>query len=150
MENFFEITVERNGDTVLITPAGEIDLAAEAELEAVLDSVPDRGAVVLDMSAVTFMDLTGLYFLLDLRRVADRRGSTLTATGWRRQPLRLLACTVGAGGSAYGSAEATAPVARAAEVRGQLDARAALARYLGAPRTPEPSPGLQEVRRESG
>ncbi|GHB51174.1 hypothetical protein GCM10010347_21150 [Streptomyces cirratus] len=143
MEAIFEITVERTGDTVLVTPAGEIDLAVEAELAAVLDSLPDQGAVILDMSAVTFMDLTGLRFLLDLRRLTARHGSTLVATGWHRQPLRLLAaCGVGACEPAAPSDGAAVPaVAPGTEVRGPLDARVAVARYLGAPRPPEPFAG---------
>ncbi|MFD2120777.1 STAS domain-containing protein [Streptomyces cirratus] len=124
-------------------PAGEIDLAVEAELAAVLDSLPDQGAVILDMSAVTFMDLTGLRFLLDLRRLTARHGSTLVATGWHRQPLRLLAaCGVGACEPAAPSDGAAGagggPWHGGARPTGRPGSRR---RYLGAPRPPEPFAG---------
>ncbi|MBT2407599.1 MULTISPECIES: STAS domain-containing protein [unclassified Streptomyces] len=66
MESFFEITVDRAGDTLTITFAGEIDFSAERALDAVLGSLPAGAAVVVDISGVTFMDLAGLRFLLAL------------------------------------------------------------------------------------
>lgn len=154
MESFFEITVERTGDTVLITPVGEIDIAAKADLDAVLASLPDGCAVVVDMSAVSFMELTGLRFLLDLHRLAARHGSVLVTAGWRGQPVRLLTRVAEVRGSA-------APlVASAGEVRRRLGARAVLARFLAAPAPlsppapPEPaslpSAGRPDVAGRSG
>jgi anti-sigma B factor antagonist len=55
--------------------AGELDMAAAPELERSLVEAPaDRDCLVLDMSALTFLDSTGIHFLVQLNAAAEREG----------------------------------------------------------------------------
>ncbi|MGW7103429.1 STAS domain-containing protein [Streptomyces sp. NPDC054838] len=133
MDSFFEISVERTGpDAVRISPVGEIDHTAQADLEAVLATLPGGAAVVLDMSRVSFMDLTGLQFLLDLRRLARASGAPILIAGWQRQPRRLLDLAAGLGGEPSGSGRHRA----VAELRDSTRDRAELERFLGSAQAP--------------
>jgi anti-sigma B factor antagonist len=56
-----------------VTLAGEIDLSTVPELESAMEraSVPDTAEVAFDLSRVSFMDSSGLAFLIGVgRRVA--------------------------------------------------------------------------------
>jgi anti-anti-sigma factor len=61
----------RDEDLVVTTVRGEIDLDSSAQLNTVLNKVPNDEPVVLDMSEVTFMDSSGLAVLL--RQSMSRR-----------------------------------------------------------------------------
>jgi anti-sigma B factor antagonist len=74
---------ERDG-AVVVQLTGELDLynahAVRDELFAVAAREPDR--VVVDLSAVTFIDSTGLGVLIEARtRLANRRAFLLAAPG---------------------------------------------------------------------
>ena len=71
------VEVTRDGGVVLTTVRGEIDMASAADLGAALDRVPTDEHVVLDLSAVDFMDSSGLAVVL--RQAMRRRdaGGTL-------------------------------------------------------------------------
>jgi len=76
-----ELTVDTRIErgVAVMTPRGELDLAGAPELEkalATLDDEPDVHAIVLDLSAVEFMDSSGLRAVVQ----ADRR---TTETGRR-------------------------------------------------------------------
>ena len=64
------VDVEQDGGIVLMTVRGEIDIASDDELAAALDRVATSERVVLDLSAVEFMDSSGLAVVL---RQAMRR-----------------------------------------------------------------------------
>ena len=67
--------VERGGEVLL---SGEIDLAAKAELRSVLDAVLVRdGRLVVDLTAVSFIDSSGIEALCMARRRAERSGATV-------------------------------------------------------------------------
>lgn len=79
---------------LVITLAGEIDLTSRGTLEAATRTTPPDGLPLrLDMSGVTFMDSSGLNFLLTLRHRLTAAGSSLTLTGIREEPMRVLALT---------------------------------------------------------
>ena len=65
------VDVERAGDSVRIALRGELDLATVDQADAAWSrpEVQSSGTVVLDLSGVTFIDSTGLRFLL----LADQR-----------------------------------------------------------------------------
>ena len=67
----FSVSRRRAGDTVVVAPVGEIDLATvgvvEAEIEGALREAP---ALVLDLSEVTFIDSAGLRLVLETSRRA--------------------------------------------------------------------------------
>jgi anti-anti-sigma factor len=66
-------------DTTVLTLAGEIDLAvAEHHRQTVRDALQGRPlALTLDLSAVTFMDSTGLDVLLYARNACQAKGVAL-------------------------------------------------------------------------
>ena len=58
------VELTRDDGVALATVLGEIDLDSSAQLNTVLNKVAKEETVVLDMSAVTFMDSSGLAVLL--------------------------------------------------------------------------------------
>jgi anti-sigma B factor antagonist len=62
-----EVTLIERGTTVRIVASGEIDLATAPRLRAALSFAPDATPelIELDLSAVTFIDSSGLHVLLD-------------------------------------------------------------------------------------
>ncbi|MFC7532002.1 STAS domain-containing protein [Actinoplanes sp. GCM10030250] len=76
----FDCTIERNGDTLVVVPEGDVDIDNAAVLRQVLQQVIDRGDcphVEVDMSSVTFLDSSGLGMLVAARRAAEAKGATL-------------------------------------------------------------------------
>jgi len=63
--------------------AGEIDIAVNDELQDAIDIVlaDVPGSVVVDMSAVSFMDSTGLRFLVGFRTACDAADTLWTLRG---------------------------------------------------------------------
>lgn len=64
-------------ETPIIKLAGELDLSNVGELRRALDSVAQAELVVIDMSAVEFMDSTALAALVRYRKEAAARGTAL-------------------------------------------------------------------------
>ena len=56
------VTAEQLDDQIRVIAAGEIDVRTAADLRVALDAVLDGrpSKIVIDLSAVTFMDSTGL------------------------------------------------------------------------------------------
>ena len=65
---FGELTVSerRDGDTVTLLLAGELDIATAGRVEALLTGAEagDARQIVLDLSGLTFMDSTGVRLVL--------------------------------------------------------------------------------------
>ena len=74
--------VERNGDTVVVSLAGELDLYnAEAVRSVLLEECarrPER--VVIDLSRVAFIDSTALGVLIEARTKLENRRAFLLAS----------------------------------------------------------------------
>ena len=77
MSSFFEalpsfgLTVERYDGVATVVLSGELDLATAPRLSGAVAEHADAKLLVLDMTAITFMDSTGVTALLR----ADRRRS---------------------------------------------------------------------------
>ncbi|HVL85080.1 MAG TPA: STAS domain-containing protein [Pseudonocardia sp.] len=75
------ITIDgvRHGETLVLTVAGELDVATGPRLRAELaDALEAPGAVVvLDLTGVTFMGSTGIAVLVDADWQARQRGAQL-------------------------------------------------------------------------
>ena len=71
---------------------GELDMARAGELDGLLAQYGASQAthVEVDLAQVTFIDSTGLGFLVGLRRLAEPRGGTVTLVGPSRTCQRLL------------------------------------------------------------
>ncbi len=79
VEHDFEAKVEETGGRVGIAIRGELDLAATARLRAPLEDAAARAsdALVLDLSAVRFIDSTGLHAILSVSRRMKAEGRRL-------------------------------------------------------------------------
>ncbi|MFG3345702.1 STAS domain-containing protein [Streptomyces sp. NPDC048018] len=88
------LTTREDADRMVITVSGEMDLASCPTLERATRVAPSSGTpLCLDMSGVTFMDSSGLNFLLILQRRLREAGSPLVLTGLQEGPKRVLALT---------------------------------------------------------
>lgn len=87
----FAITeLERVDRTAVIAVEGELDLSSATSFREALDELPgeEHGAVVLDLSAVTFIDSTALRLLLDAQR-RIREASVMPVVCTNRNVLRI-------------------------------------------------------------
>jgi anti-anti-sigma factor len=75
----FVALVEPGPDVVTVLLAGELDLAVEDETHTAIHAAWRLGAqaVVVDLTAVTFMDSTGVQALLAAQSAADAAGRRL-------------------------------------------------------------------------
>ena len=76
--------IDRRGEAVVVSLAGELDLYnAEEVRRALLDTLADRTELlVVDLAEVTFIDSTALGVLIEARsRMTDRSGFRLAAPG---------------------------------------------------------------------
>lgn len=88
----FAIEEERAGAATVVRLSGEVDVAASPELRARVDAAA-AGPLVFDLSAVTFVDSSGLRELLRARMECDRRGGRLLLAGVPATVARLLELT---------------------------------------------------------
>jgi len=90
-------TVQRARGTVILAVDGEIDLATALALEVELLSVLRSGprGLLLDLSAVAFIDCSGLNVLLRSRATATRLGIEFRLCKISRPVSRLLSLTIG-------------------------------------------------------
>jgi anti-anti-sigma factor len=72
----YSLRVERNGPGHVVHLSGEIDIAATAALRQVLDERSDQ-VVVLDFSAVTFLDSSAIGVLVGALHRAETDGGTV-------------------------------------------------------------------------
>jgi anti-sigma B factor antagonist len=76
----FDCTIERQGDTMRVTPEGDIDAANAPLLREVLRQVLETGEaghIEVTMRDVTFLDSSGLGMLVAAQRAAIAKGRTL-------------------------------------------------------------------------
>jgi anti-anti-sigma factor len=75
-----EFRVEVGGGTEgsIVTPYGELDMATQGELREVLAREAALGAVTLDLSALRFLDTSGLRLILETAEAAQRDGFGFT------------------------------------------------------------------------
>jgi anti-anti-sigma factor len=75
-----------------IFPVGDVDLSSKAQLDAALETIAAAapGDVVVDLSATTFLDSTGLGFLVRLNRQVHSTGHRVTLTEPRGSVARVL------------------------------------------------------------
>jgi anti-sigma B factor antagonist len=74
------LTVRPNGQGVVLSVGGEVDLATAPQLHAKLVDlveVGEAGSVLVDLTPVAFMDSTGLTVLLAARKRARARGRSV-------------------------------------------------------------------------
>ncbi len=71
----FRVESRRDGDTVLVVPVGELDVATCPPVRAELESALDSGCtqLVVDLRPLTFMDSSGLHLLVTTQKAAMQR-----------------------------------------------------------------------------
>jgi anti-sigma B factor antagonist len=69
-----EVQVAHVGDTDVVSPAGEIDIATAPDVRRALLATVGGRRLVLDLRGVEFMDTSGLKLLVDEHRRARERG----------------------------------------------------------------------------
>jgi anti-anti-sigma factor len=87
------VVVEQRGDLAVVAVAGEVDLESCAQLSSVLAGLGDSSAVDVDLSAVTYLDSTGLRTLLTARDAAVALGGRLRISATSNIVARLLEIT---------------------------------------------------------
>jgi anti-sigma B factor antagonist len=82
-------------ERVLVLLDGELDLSMVESIDHELEGLRSAGwrQVVLDLSAVSFMDLAGVRLLLGAFEQADRAGSLFTVAAASKQVCRILELT---------------------------------------------------------
>lgn len=77
--NLCELSYEWHDDVLVATLAGEIDMSNADELRAILLEQMHNHArgLVLELSALTYIDSAGIHVAYDLRDDLTRRGQTL-------------------------------------------------------------------------
>ncbi|ACU72980.1 anti-sigma-factor antagonist [Catenulispora acidiphila DSM 44928] len=89
--NTFGHTVAEHGDHVRLALIGDVDFAAHPTLIAQLTTLVGVGrAVVVDCSAVTFLDSMGLRALVEGRRAAQIAGVGFELADLSRPVLRVI------------------------------------------------------------
>ena len=75
-----EIEAKREGDSLTVAVAGEIDLSTADQLDAAIRDAEktETNRIVVDLSALYFIDSTGLSVLLDAIKRSRRDGNRLS------------------------------------------------------------------------
>jgi anti-sigma B factor antagonist len=91
----FSVEERRQGDAVIITVSGELDLRTSQELEERLNGAFRAGAelVILDLRMIEFMDSTGLRVLLAAHQRAKETGRRFALVRGADQVERVLTLT---------------------------------------------------------
>ncbi len=92
------LDLHRQGpDAAVVHVCGELDRATAPTLASCVNELLDTGSrcttLVIDLTAMTFLDLGGLNLLLDAHQQAAARGTTFGLAGCGRQVLRILEIT---------------------------------------------------------
>jgi anti-anti-sigma factor len=95
-EPFVEFRVDegRQGETVVLTLHGELDLVSAEQVAVRLDALRAEGApVLLDLDALDFMDSSGLRMVLNAAEASDAGGWEFSLTHGPDQVQRLFEST---------------------------------------------------------
>ena len=91
-----DIKSRGEGDSVIVAVAGEIDLSTADQLDAAIRDAEktETNRIVVDLSALYFVDSTGLSVLLDAIKRSRRDGNRLSFVPSKHEAVtRLLALT---------------------------------------------------------
>ncbi|MCX4775351.1 STAS domain-containing protein [Streptomyces sp. NBC_01264] len=81
---------------VVISATGELDEGAGEVFQRALDRVTmDERDLLVDLHAITAINVDGLLHLLELHRRAERMRLRVQVTGWQTQPQQCMATVAG-------------------------------------------------------
>ena len=91
----FSVDAEREGSTLFLSLAGEFDWAVSRHVEGALEKGCEVSIdhVVFDLSALTFIDLTGLKVILKTHETAPAKGFDVTVVRPRGLANRIFTLT---------------------------------------------------------
>ncbi|KOU34337.1 hypothetical protein ADK53_15200 [Streptomyces sp. WM6373] len=94
LPNRFDLVVSAQPDVTVVTVTGELDMTTCPYVTRATDDLTLKGQILaLDLSALTYMDSSGLNVLLTLRNRAHAEDGVLHLCGVPRQALRVLDLT---------------------------------------------------------
>ncbi|MFJ5135988.1 anti-sigma factor antagonist [Streptomyces sp. NPDC088707] len=85
-----QVATRRFGPTFHLRLTGELDMDTRPALEEVQAALDGVDVVACDMRDLIFIDVVGLYALVDFARRLHRRGIAFFTFNWQPQPRRLL------------------------------------------------------------
>jgi anti-sigma B factor antagonist len=105
----FQLRHEAEGHAHTLRLLGEFDLATAPQLEAVVKRICAAGAseLLLDLSALAFMDSTGLRAILLSQQLCEEHGCTIRLTPATGQVKRLFELTGLEGALPFGEVRTT-------------------------------------------
>jgi anti-sigma B factor antagonist len=83
-----EFSLFARAGTVIVDARGEIDLSNAIELTRAVEDAAAQGAVILDLTSVTFIDSTGVRGLFKLRRQLAETGTSFRVVVPPGAPIR--------------------------------------------------------------
>jgi anti-sigma B factor antagonist len=93
----FKIELDLRADRAVVRMIGELDVASAPQLREtvlhLLEPTGNVGTVVFDLSAVTFVDSTGLGVIAASRQRVEREGGELVLRGPRPNTVKVLEIT---------------------------------------------------------
>jgi anti-sigma B factor antagonist len=90
-DEIFTMTEQREGETVVVALAGELDLSSVGDVQRRLDGLRAQGQpVVLDLDRLSFLDSTGIRLLLRAHEAALREGWSFHVTRGSESVRRVL------------------------------------------------------------
>lgn len=91
----FRVEAQQDGSTLFLSLAGEFDWAVTGDVEGALEQACRRPLehVVFDLSALTFIDITGLKVILRTNEGAPSRGFDVTVVRPRGLANRIFTLT---------------------------------------------------------
>lgn len=73
-----EISKDKNGSTLVVSPAGRLDTASAPQLEAELNaSIGDVTELILDLAKLEYMSSAGLRILLSTQKTMNKQGKMI-------------------------------------------------------------------------
>lgn len=94
MVDEFSVKEKRDGETVVVSVVGELDLATAPKLEATLGPLARQGKrVLVELGRVTFIDSTGLGLLVTCAERTRSNGGSLSVRASAPNVLRVFEIT---------------------------------------------------------
>jgi anti-sigma B factor antagonist len=86
------VHTEQRGDVVVVSVAGELDMATAPQLQDQITDLLDKGRsrLVFDLSDVSFCDSTGLSVFVRAKNSSDEAGGVVRLAAPQRGVLRIL------------------------------------------------------------
>lgn len=86
-----DIAISEQGGHTVVAISGEVDLSTSPKVrDALLDSILGGGGVVVDLSAVAYIDSSGVASLVEAYQNAKTRGQGFVLANVGETPLRVL------------------------------------------------------------